>query len=236
MTRAEHGPADLLPLREGLRALRFLTLRARVAVGEAVGETAPSAVLPAAASRFATQALHGADRLAQDVDSLASQAAKAVLGGPARPARSLDRIIDCDDPAGEFARTVYPALKTVLHRLGADDLFVSEASARRTFHAWLRQGQAAGKGERLASLTLDLHGSTTLCGTGPSGASRDLRALAVFAVLLWLDSPRSEAEDASALDSAAAITQAKAAEIAPAIRSGDRQSLAVLFQRLSSHV
>jgi hypothetical protein len=227
---------DTMPLREALRGLRFLLRRGR----DTVADTLSLDALPKPASSLATVVLREADDLAKSVDAIASKAIKTVLGRQGSSSASLDQIILHDGAEVEFARAIYLALGTVLRRLGAESAFVSEMSARACFDDWRQGGPTGEPSEWLADLALRLRDARVIRGTqaDKQGAApvQDVEALAIFAVLLWLQSSRSEAENEAALDSAADITRAKSTEIAAAIQANSKDAVAALFGKYVSHV
>ena len=236
MTQPLLSPTDTMPLREALRGLRFLLRRGR----DTVADTMLLDALPKPASSLATVVLREADELARSVDAIASKAFKIVLGGQGSPSASLDQIILHDGAEIEFARAIYLALSSVLGRLGAENAFVSEMAARACFEDWRQEGLTGEPSEWLADLTLRLRDARVIRGAQADrqGAApvQDREALAIFAVLLWLQSSRSDAENDMALDSAADITRAKAAEIAAAIQANSKDAIAALFRKYVSHV
>lgn len=236
MTQPLLSTTDTMPLREALRGLRFLLRRGR----DTVAETLSLDALPKPASSLAAVVLREADDLAKSVDTVASKAFKTVLGGQDSPSASLDQIILHDGAEKEFAGAIYLALSSVLNRLGAESAFVSEMSARACFEEWRQDGLAGEPSDWLADLTLRLRDARVIRGvqSDKQGAVSvpDMEALAIFAVLLWLQSSRSEAENEAALDSAADITRARSAEITAAVQSNSRDAVAALFRKYVSHV
>lgn len=229
-------PADAMPLREALRGLRFLLRRG----GETLADTMPVETLPRPASALATSVLREVGGIVRSVDSVASNVAKLVLGGPDSLSAPLDELVRRGDADVAFARAIYAALGAVLRRFGATNFFVSEMSARATFAAWQRDGGDGDMDLGAADLALRLlearviRGTTTdRAGAVPDGA---LDGATVFAVLLWLQSARSESENEAALDAAADIASAKAGEVDMAVQAGDRERIAALFRKYVGHV
>ena len=58
----------------------------------------------------------------------------------------------------------------------------------------------------------------------------------IFTVLLWLQSERPDDEDEAALDSAADLAMALAADIALACTTRNRERLAALYAEFAAHV
>lgn len=229
-------PTDTMPLREALRGLRFLLRRGR----DTVVDTLALEDLPEPAARLATVILREADELARSVDSVASKAAKTVLGGQHNLSASLDQIVGQEGAEFAFAQAIYLALNKVLERLGAESVFISEMSARSAFESWRAEGSIGEPSDLLADLTLLLLEARVIRGSvaeKPGAApAQDLDALAIFAVLLWLQSQRSDDENEAALLSAADITQAKSVEVTAAIRANSKERIAALYRKYISHV
>lgn len=217
-----------MPLREALRGLRFLLRRG----GETLAETISLEALPRPAAALAGAVLREMGGVARSADELASGLAKSVLGAPALPSLTLDALAGDEDGGAQFAAAIYVALRSVLRRLGAPGVFVSEAAAR---HAWGQGGKPDA-----ATLALDLIEARVVRGATAPEAARvpgsALEAVAVFAVLLWLQSTRSDAEDDEALQAATDLAVALAPEIARAFADGDTPRIASLFARYAAHV
>lgn len=201
---------DPMPLREALRGLRFLLRRG----GETLAET-----LPAPASAAIAQV----EGLAQVADDLASGVVRKVLGGDEAP---TDRLADLSE--SEFGVALYVALRSVLKRLGAPGVFVSEAAAREVF---TRDPAALALGLVEARV---IRGATAQEAARVPGAA--LEPVAIFAVLLWLQAARSDAENEAVLDAATDLAMVKALEIAAIMAARDHTGIAKLFARLVPHV
>ena len=230
------NPPDAMPLREALRGLRFLLRRG----GETLADTMTTGTLPRPAQDLATNVLREVSGLVRSVDQVASNVAKSVLGGQGSSTVPLQELLGQEDAASNFAQAIYAALSAVLRRFGAQSFFVSEMAARTTFFAWRKSASDSETEAQAADLILDLLEARVIRGTAtgktptlPEGA---LDAAAVFAVLLWLQSARSEAENEAALDAAADIALAKASEVVAAVRTLNRDQLAVLFRKYVDHV
>lgn len=204
-------PPDALPLREALRGLRFLLRRG----GETLAETLGVENLPGPAGDLAG--------IAEKASELASGVARSVLTPAAPPPDTLDHLSQA-----QFGAAIYVALRSVLKRLGAPGVLVSEAAARA---AW--QSDPA----RLALSLVDhkvIRGLLAHEAEQVPGAA--LEPVAIFAVLLWLQAARSDAENEAVLDAATDLALAKAADIAAAMASADHARITALFARLVPHV
>ncbi|MFM2370384.1 MAG: hypothetical protein RIS85_106 [Pseudomonadota bacterium] len=202
---------DVLPLREALRGLRFLLRRG----GETLAETLSVENLPGPAGDLA--------EIAEKASELASDVVRSVLPQLPPSPEPLDHLSQT-----QFGAAIYVALRTVLKRLGAPGVLVSETSARA---AWQTDP---------ARLALSLVEHRVIRGLlaheaeqVPGGA---LESVAIFAVLLWLQAARSDAENEAVLDAATDLALAKAPEIAAAMASADLTRIEALFARLVPHV
>lgn len=219
---------DPMPLREALRGLRFMLRRG----GETFAETITVDGLPKPAVDLAGAVLREVEGIARNVDAIASGFAKQVLGGHDPRTATLEAFGADASADARFAAAVYVALRSVLRRLDAAGVFVSEAAARR---AWGR-----GQPTDAATLTIRLLNERVVRGTTADEAARvagsALEPVAIFAVMLWLQSARSEDENEAALDAATDIAVALAAEVAQACAARDAGRIAALYDRYAAHV
>lgn len=227
---------DAMPLREALRGLRFLLRRG----GETLADTISVDALPKPASDLASVVFNEVGDIVRSVDTVASSAAKKFLGGQDNPTAPLDELIQHESAEAEFAQAIYVALSAVLRRFGAASFFVSEMAARSTFAAWRQESGETDTEQRAAELMLRLLDARVIRGVsverGTLTPSSALDGAAVFAVLLWLQSSRSDAENEAALDAAADIALAKAAEIGHAVEARSLDRLAALYRKYVDHV
>lgn len=230
MPRPGLAPPDTAPLREALRGIRFLLRRG----GATVADTLTIDALPDPAAGLARRMIREVEGIARTVDEAASAAAKGVLGGHDSPAEKLDEIVTHSTAAADFGRAIYMALEAVLRRVGVTDAFISEMAARSAFAAWRRDHPDGGSQDWGADLTLRLLAARVIRGAA-LGAS-NVEHVALFAVMLWLQSDRSETENEAVLEAAADISQAKAGEISTAIGSGDRTRITALYRKYIDHV
>jgi hypothetical protein len=223
---------DPMPLREALRGLRHVLRRG----GETLAETITVDVLPGPAADLAGAVLRQVGGIVNRVDMAASGLAKSVLGGNDPAVTSLTDLGHARDADARFAEAVYVALRSVLRRLGASGAFVSEASARKVY------AEVAGHNTDTlaADLTLHLLNARVLRDATPEESARvpgaALEPVAIFAVLLWLQSARSEHENEAALDAATDLAVAIAPDVARACTDGDTARLTALFEKYAPHV
>jgi hypothetical protein len=223
---------DPMPLREALRGLRFMLRRG----GQTLVETMDVDVLPKPFAAIAGSVLREMEGFARNIDEVASGFAKSVLGGNASHNVSLTGPAAGPDADAQFAAAVYVALGTVLGRLGAPGMFVSEAAARSVF-AGLR-AQAAPNSA--AQLTLDLLDARVIRGfTGQDSArvtGTAIGPVAVFAVILWLQTNRTDDENEAALAAATDIAVVLAADVNTAFAARDTDAIQDLYMRYAAHV
>ena len=230
-----HRP-DAMPLREALRGLRFFLRRG----GETFAETLDRDALPKPASELAGVALRKAEGFARSVDEIASDLAKTFLGATAGPAAPLQDLIGKPDANAEFAIAIYVALSTVLQHLGATTVLVSEAAARSAFEDLVTLQPGITVEDKAARLTLSLldarvvRGVTIYQAALVPGAA--LEAISVFAVMLWLQAARPDAENEDALTAATDMAVALASEISTAVSANNATQIALLYKKYVAHV
>lgn len=227
---------DTMPLREALRALRHVVRRS----GRTVRETVGPGLLPAPAADVADALIREVRHAARTMESAVSGVAKSVIGPADQPMLSLERISEVPDADLRFAASTYAALKAILARLGVTSAFVSEAAARQAYLQVAARVPLRAGGDLAAALALALLDARVIRGVGTEGASRlsggSVEAVAVFALMLWLQSDRSEEENEAALGSATDLSAVLAAEISEACAVRDGRRLAELQGKYAGHV
>ena len=227
---------DAMPLREALRGLRFFLRRG----GETIVETFDLEALPKPAYDFANIALREAKGIARSVDELASEVAKAVLGGAAGSAAPLQDYMGKPNAGAEFALAFYVALSAVLRHMGAPTVLVSEAAARNAFDQLAAQAPGLTVEDRAAQLTLCLLDARVMRGTTAQQAAlvpgAALESVSLFGVMLWLQSDRSDNENEAALMAASDMAVAMASQISAAVTQKSTDQIAALFRKYVSHV
>jgi len=228
---------DPMPLREALRGLRYALRRG----GETLSDTMPLDALPKPAADLAGAVLHEMGNLARGVDDVASGLAKSVLGGGGTSSATLHDMADGTGAETRFAIAVYSALGAVLHRLGAPETFVSEAAARKAYaridrshHRWWGDAGTA------ADLTVGLLEARVIRGVTATETARvpaaALEPVALFAVMLWLQSERSEDDNEAALDAATDLAVALVGEVTIASAARDTDRIEALYTKFAAHV
>lgn len=227
---SSHAPMrpDPMPLREALRGLRFMLRRG----GETLAETITIDGLPKPAADLAGAVFREVGGIVRNMDEIASDIAKSLIGAQGQPALTLNALAADATADAHFGAAVYVALRSVLRRLGAPGVFVSEAAARRAWHADQMTDAAA--------LTIRLLNERVVRGTTAQEAARvagsALEPVAIFAVMLWLQSTRTDDENEAALDAATDLSVALALEVGQACAARDAARIAALFARYASHV
>lgn len=236
MTHHKIIPTDRMPLREALRGLRFVLRRG----GETLVETFTVETLPKPASDLAGAIIREVEGLARSVDEIASDVAKTVLGEPETGPAALNEMIGQTEDGSRFAASIYVALTSVLGRLGAKSVFVSEAAAYAAFQDFDGPGKDAPLSRQAAMLTLRLLDARVIRGATLQPASMvpgvALEFASLFAVLLWLQSERTDADNEAALMAATDIAVARVADVAAAFAARDAARIEALYAKYVPHV
>jgi hypothetical protein len=220
---------DPMPLREALRGLRHVLRRG----GETLLDTVPVSALPKPAQALAGAVLREMEVIAKGADGVASGLAKRVLGGAAT-APSLDDLSARPDADAIFAGAAYAALRAVLTHLGAPGVLVSETAARL---AYAEAGKGADAAGDLTLRLLDakvIRGATAIEAARVPGAA--LEPVALFAMMLWLQADRPDAEGEAALSAATDLAVALAADVGRACAEADAARLSALYAEFAPHV
>jgi hypothetical protein len=227
-------PPDAMPLREALRGMRHMLRKG----GETLLDTIPLAELPVPG--LAGAVLQQVEAMARNVDQVTSGMAKMVLGASAQRGPSLPGIADQDAPDAAFASACYAALRAVLRHLEVDGVFISEAAIRLAYRQTKATAPPDAEPVIAARLALALLAANVMKGVTLADARRvqgaGLDQVAVFAVMLWLQTDRPEGEDTVALEAATDMTLALAPDIARACDAGDTVKLGALFAEFAPRV
>lgn len=226
---------DAMPLRDALRALRHAVRRG----GETLLDAMPVDQLPRPAADLAGAVLREVGEFAKGMNEVASGLARFALGGSDKPHGSL-QMTALPGAEDAFAEGFYAALRFVLRRLDTSSVYVSETAARLAYLALTPDQRLASGAAVSGALSLALVEAKVMRGTSAEDASHvpgnSLEHTAIFAVMLWLQSNRSEAEDEAALSSATDLAVAVAAEADAAFRARDPARLAALYAEFAPHV
>ena len=227
---------DAMPLRDALRGLRHAVRRG----GETLLDVMPVDSLPRPAAQLAGAVLHEVGAFAKGVNDVASGLARLALGGSAKSQGSLQDLTLHQGAEDGFAQGLYAALRAVLRHLNAPSAYISETAARSAYLTLTPEQRLGSDASMAAALSLALAGAKILRGLSAADAAlvtgQSLDHIAIFAVMLWLQSNRSEAEDEKALEAATDLAVALAAEADAAFRGTDTMGLATLYAEFASHV
>ena len=227
---------DVMPLRDALRGLRHALRRG----GETLLDVMPVGSLPRPAAELARVVLREVGEIAKGVNDVASGLARFALNANDKQPEALQKLTAKQGAEDAFAQSIYAAVQSVLRRLNAPSAYVSETAARSAFLG-LRQDQRLGSDAGIAAdLSLALADAKVLRGVSAEDAAHvpgnSLENTSIFAVMLWLQSNRNEAEDEAALFSATDLAVALASEADAAFRAHDRKRLEALYAEFASHV
>ena len=227
---------DAMPLRDALRGLRHAVRRG----GETLLDVMPVGSLPRPAAQLAGAVLNEVGAFAKGMNDVASVLARLALGGGAKPQGSLQDLTSLQGAEDSFAQGIYAALRAVLRHLNAPSAFISETAARAAYLALTPEQRHGSDASMAAALSLALAEAKVLRGVSAADAAlvtgQSLDHIAIFAVMLWLQSNRSEAEDDKALEAATDLAVALAVEADVAFRAKDTIALATLYAEFASHV
>lgn len=216
---------DLAGLRDALRGIRFALRRG----GERISK-APIPALPAPAGQFAEVALRHGGELAKEVDRFASTVAKSLLNSGRESDVRMSRIAADQNSAEVFAAASYTALKRALDRLGVGDTLISESAA---LTAYLRVApiiDTQSEADVAAELTVQLLDLDAIRG------ATEMAPLAIFSVLLWLQSDRPETEGRASFEAAVDLAYTIRQDVLPACEALDRSRLSALYSEFIDHV
>ena len=227
---------DAMPLRDALRGLRHAVRLG----GETLLDVMPVGSLPRPAVQLVGAVLHEVGAFAKGVNDVASGLAHLALGGSAKSQGSLQDLTLHQGAEDGFAQGIYAALRAVLRHLNAPSAYISETAARSAYLALMPEQRLGSDASMAAALSLALAEAKVLRGLSAADAARvtgqSLDHIAIFAVMLWLQSNRSEAEDEKALEVATDLAVALAVEADAAFTAKDNTALATLYAEFASHV
>lgn len=240
MKTREHMPKplpDAMPLRDALRGLRHAVRRG----GETLLDAMPVDQLPRPAAELAGVVLREVGEFAKGVNEVASGIARIALGANENPNELQMQPLRARGGAEDtFAQGVYAALRLVLRRLNAPSVYISETAARMSY-LQLTDDQRSGSDAAVAAeLSLALAQAKVMRGASAQDAAHvpgnSLEHTAIFAVMLWMQSNRTEADGEEALASATDLALAVATEAEAAFVAHDSSRLAALYAEFAAHV
>ncbi len=227
---------DAMPLRDALRGLRHAVRRG----GETFLDAMPLGSLPGPAAGLAGSVLREVGSIAEGLNAVASGFARIALGASDEPLGSLQGLTGRQNAEDAFAKGIYAALRAVLRRLQAPSVYISETAARDAYLTLGPHPQLGSDEAIAAALSLALSDAKVLRGASAGDADRlpgvALDHVAIFAVMLWLMSDRSDADDHATLDAATDLATALASEAGAAFQARDAGQLEALYAEFQSHV
>lgn len=227
---------DPMPLRDALRGMRHAMRRG----GETFLDAMPVDSLPRPVAELAGLVLREVGEIANRANQVASGFARLALGADPKPHGSLHLLAAGHGDEDAFAKGMYAALRLVLRRLHAPSAYVSETAARSAYLALTPDQRLGSQPSIGAALSLALVEAKVMRGTSAADAAHvpvgSVEHMAIFAVMLWLQSNRSEDQDEAALESATDLAVALAPEAGVAFRARDSKRLETLFAEFASHV
>jgi hypothetical protein len=174
----------------------------------------------------------------KDVDRFASNVGRKLLKGSTEEILATAASLQTSDN-DTLAKVAYSALCSILRHLGNSEAYVSEAAAHKAFEmvtarAELRQSETA------AALLLTLLDGKVIVGSADAaeiGAPKaSTEAIAVFALLLWMQSDCDDPLSGEALYAACDLSFALRDEISIRVEGRDKTAIAGLFEEFSPHV
>ena len=226
MSKLARTHPDPAPIREALRGVRYVLRGVTASLRDI-----PAPNLPGPAGDIVDRAARGVGALTSEVDAAASNLARKVLGGEHHSAVQLPDAVD----SAAFASALYWGLQRFFDRFEVPGQFVSEL-AGRTAYEQVMQGEPGSIG----ALTCRLIDGKVIRGMPPLAISAmagdEVRPVAVFSALLWLQSDRPEQDDEAALLAAQDIAVALRGDIARACSAHDHDVLNRLYHDFASHI
>ncbi|REF73243.1 hypothetical protein E3U25_01970 (plasmid) [Paracoccus versutus] len=216
---------DIISLRDALRGLRYALRRG----GETLSEI-PVATLPEPAGRIAGAVLRQGGELAKGADQVVSNVAKRLLGSEAGPIPAMPEIISDSNSPERFAAACYTALKAALRQLNFGEALIVESAARLAYRRIAPTIGNLPEPVVAAELTVQLLDLHAIHG------AEDAEALAVFAVLLWLQSDRADVEELASLEASVDLAKVLRDDVLSASAARDKERLGKLYAEFINHV
>ena len=225
---------DLLPVRETFRALRYRFRQN----GRLIRRLSKKLRSKMPFSNTTGKMFEEFEGVVKDVDKFASNVGRKLLHGSTDEILAKAASLQTSDN-DTLAKVAYSALCSISRRLGSREAYVSEAAAHKAFEkvsarAELRQSETA------AALLLTLLDEKVIaCPANPAenaAAQPHLEAIAVFALLLWMQSDCDDPLSGEALFAACDLSAALKDDIAGSVERKDAAGIAALFEEFSPHV
>jgi hypothetical protein len=222
---------DLLPVRETFRALRYRFRQNGRIIRRLTKKFRSKVPFPNAAGKMYEQF----EGVVKDVDKFASNVGRKLLKGSTEEILATAVSLQTSDN-DTLAKIAYSALCSIIRHLGSSDAYVSEAAAHKAFEkvnarAELRQSETAA----VSLLTL-LDEKVIVRSAGIDALKPSTEAIAVFALLLWMQSDCDDPLSGEALFAACDLSFALRDEISIRVERRDKTAIAGLFEEFSPHV
>lgn len=233
MTADRHAQDPQTGIMDGLRTLRYVARQVRRHT-KAFG---PDRVLPEPFSRPARSMLEQVDGVTTMIGQQTEDVLRRVLKGGHGPAQSLDTLVKDRNAVEAFSRTVYGGLRTALGQLGAEEALVLESAAQQAFRATLAEmtpDQEAFAARLYAHLMAKRVVRDVADSDTTTAPARDIPAIAVFAVVLWLICDRDATEDDDLIHACTSLALGLRDDIIAA--GHDTAPLSRLFAEFRHHV
>jgi hypothetical protein len=225
---------DLLPVRETFRALRYRFRQNGRIIRRLTKKFRSKVPFPNAAGKMFEEF----EGVVKVVDKFASNVGRKLLKGSTEEILATASSLQTSDN-DTLAKVAYSALCSILRRLGSKEAYVSEAAAHKAFEkvnarAELRQSETA------AALMLTLLDESVItfspksAEAGTQMTSPD--SVAVFALLLWMQSDCDDPLSGDALFAACDLSAALRDDIENSVGRKDTAGIAALFEEFSPHV
>ena len=222
---------DLLPVRETFRALRYRFRQNGRFIRRLTKKFRSKVPFPSAAGKMYEQF----EGVVKDVDKFASNVGRKLLKGSTEEILATAASLQTSDN-DTLAKVAYSALCSILRHLGSSEAYVSEAAAHKAFEKVnarvdLRQSEIAAA----ALLTL-LDEKVIVRSAGIDALNLSTEAIAVFALLLWMQSDCDDPLSGEALYAACDLSLALRDEVLIRVEGRDKTAIAGLFEEFSPHV
>ncbi len=225
---------DLLPVRETFRALRYRFRQN----GRLIRRLTKKLRLKMPFSNAAGKVFEEFEGVVKDVDIFASNVGRKLLKGSTDDILAKAASLQTSDN-DTLAKVAYSALCSILRRLGSKEAYVSEAAAHKAFEkvnarAELRQSETAAA---LMLTLLDENVITFSPKSAEAGAQMTSPdCVALFALLLWMQSDCDDPLSGDALFAACDLSAALKDDIENCVQRKDTAGIAALFEEFSPHV
>jgi hypothetical protein len=225
---------DLLPVREKFRALRYRFRQN----GRFIRRLSKKIRLKVPFPSVAGKIFEEFEGVVKEVDKFASNVGRKLLKGSTEEILAAAPSFQTSDN-DTLAKVAYSALCSILLHLGSKEHFVSEAAAHKAFErvnarSELRQSETAAA---LLLTLLDEKVVVLSAKSAEAGAPQPQpEAIAVFALLLWMQSDCDDPLSGEALHAACDLSLALKNDITRCVGLRDEAGIAGLFEEFSPHV